>query len=231
MLDTRLHGRDLQAALPTGQSEVPADDPVVCDPTRSLLGFDQERWLARELSDSKRRGTAWRVLGQQVMLAQLSLTAGQTVRNPDQWDGYAPARERLLKHLATGKIDNNVILSGDIHSTWCADITANPWDPATYDPPTGRGVLGVEFTSPAITSPGSARDPQTSVQRAALYAAKSPHLKHVDTFHRGYGVLELTPQRARSEIYYIDTVDKRDAGQRLGAAFVSESGNNKLEVG
>src|SRR6185295_10158229 len=45
MLDTRLHGRDLQAAFKTGQADVPSDDLIVSDSSRSLLGFDQERWL------------------------------------------------------------------------------------------------------------------------------------------------------------------------------------------
>ena len=72
MLDTRLHGRDLQAAFKTGQSAVPVNDPVIADSSRTLLGFDQERWLERQLWTSKQRGASWRVLGQQVMMAQLS---------------------------------------------------------------------------------------------------------------------------------------------------------------
>jgi alkaline phosphatase D len=51
MLDTRLHGRDLQAAF-KGAPVLPVNDPVIADPNRSLLGFDQEEWLYAALSGS-----------------------------------------------------------------------------------------------------------------------------------------------------------------------------------
>ncbi len=231
MLDTRLHGRDMQAALKTGQSELPTDDPIVSNSERTLLGRDQEQWLERELWTSKQRGVPWRVLGQQVMMSQLSLTSGRTIRNPDQWDGYAPARQRLFDHLQQQGIKNNVVLTGDIHSTWCSDLTSNPWDSASYDAASGRGVLGVEFTSPAITSPGSTLDPAAAAERANQFRSMSPHFKYLELQRRGYGVLDLTPERAQGEIYHIDTVDQRDSSQTLSKVLVSESGDNTLRPG
>src|SRR6185436_13794036 len=99
MLDSRLHGRDKQIDIKKGESDIAATDPQISDPKRTLLGFDQEAWLARELHASKERKEPWRILGQQVMMAQLSRTQGHTIRNPDQWDGYGPARERLFEVL------------------------------------------------------------------------------------------------------------------------------------
>src|SRR6185295_8849732 len=143
MLDTRLHGRDKQVDFKPGEQEVPATDAQLIDPKRTLLGFDQEKWLARELRKSKDHKQPWRILGQQVMMAQLSRTQGRTIRNPDQWDGYAPTRERLFKVLRERDIRNNVVLTGDIHSTWCNDLSSNPWAPsATADE---ARVVGVEF--------------------------------------------------------------------------------------
>ena len=231
MLDTRLHGRDLQAAFKTGQADVPSDDLIVSDSSRSLLGFDQERWLERQLWESKQRGAAWRVMGQQVMMAQLSSTFGRTIINPDQWDGYRPARSRLFAHLAENEIHDNVVLTGDIHSAWCADLTATPWDPAAYDPSTGKGVLGVEFVSPAVTSPGPVADPVAAAGLAAQLRAVSPHLKYIDLYRRGYGILDLTKERAQGEIYHVDTIDARSDNEQLSAVFVSESGKNTLVSG
>lgn len=231
MLDTRLHGRDLQAAFKTGVSDVPSDDPVVADSSRTLLGFDQEQWLERQLWNSKLRGASWRVLGQQVMMAQLSSTFGRTIINPDQWDGYQPARARLFAHLADNDIRDNVVLTGDIHSAWCADLTAAPWDPANYDPSTGKGVLGVEFVSPAVSSPGPIPDPVVAAGLAAQLRAVSPHLKYIDLYRRGYGILDLTKERAQGEIYHVDTIDTRNDGEQLSAVFVSEAGSNSLLKG
>jgi hypothetical protein len=112
MLDTRLNGRDLQLAPKGGVAEFPANDPIVNDPNRTLIGFDQEAWLNARLSASKQRGAVWRLIGQQVMMAQLSNSFGTTYLNPDQWDGYRPARERLYSHLRDNYIDNVVVMTG-----------------------------------------------------------------------------------------------------------------------
>jgi alkaline phosphatase D len=226
MLDTRLHGRDLQAAFKTGTSDLPVTDPTISDGTRTLLGFDQEEWLERQLWESKQRGTTWRVLGQQVMMAQLSSTFGQTIINPDQWDGYAPARARLLNHLRDNNIKNNVVLTGDIHSSWCADLTLNPWDSANYNPQTGAGVLGAEFVCPAVTSPGVTPSDAVGDAIAAQLRFVSPHMKYINLVRRGYGVLDLTHEAATCEIYHVETVDAKSDQETLATVMVSEVGNN-----
>ena len=231
MLDTRLKGRDLQAAFKSGASELPTDDPVIADASRSLLGFEQEEWLERQLWSSKVRGATWRILGQQVMMAQLSSTFGRTIINPDQWDGYRPARERLFRHLQDHHIDNNVVLTGDIHSSWCADLTVNPWDTAGYDAASGRGVLGAEFVTPAVSSPGPIADAATAAVVAGQLRFVSPHLKYIDLFRRGYGVLDLNHERTLCEIYHVPTVDERVPGEQLAGSFVSEAGNNVVRPG
>lgn len=232
MLDTRLHGRDLQAAFKTGQAELPATDPIIADAGRTLLGFDQEQWLEQQLWNSKVRGARWRILGQQVMMAQLSATFGQTIINPDQWDGYAPARARLYQHLIDNDIGNNVVLTGDIHSSWCNDLTPNPWDLAGgYDPASGKGVVGVEFVSPAVSSPGPIPDPPTAAVVAGQLRFVSPHMKYINLHRRGYGVLDVTHERALCQLYHVATVDAHSAEQEVAAVFVSEAGNNALQPG
>lgn len=231
MLDTRLHGRDLQAAFKTGEAELPANDPVVSDPSRTLLGLDQEQWLQEQLWSSKTRGATWRVLGQQVMMAQLSATFGRTIINADQWDGYRPARERLLRHLIDNRIDNNVVLTGDIHSSWANDLTLNPWDSAGYNPSTGAGSAGVEFVAPAVSSPGPIPDPATAAVVAGQLRFVSPHMKYIDLHRRGYGVLDINHDRVRGEVYHVATIDSRDTGETLAAALVSDAGSNTLQAG
>jgi alkaline phosphatase D len=229
MLDTRLHGRDHQAPFKEGADAVAANDAVLADPKRTLLGFDQELWLANELRESKDRGATWRLLGQQIMMAQLSTTAGRSYMNPDQWDGYAPARERLLRQLLGNDIRNNIVLSGDSHSTWCSDVAIDPWDNAAYNADTGAGVAAVEFVAPAITSPGPASDAANSSAQSAQLCAVSPHFKYVDLYQRGYGVLDITPERAQGEIYHIATVDTPTLADKLAAAFATENGSNRLQ--
>lgn len=229
MLDTRIHGRDRQVDPKSEGEAIPYSDPVISDPKRSLLGFDQERWLTNELSGSKKREASWRFLGQQVMMAQLSATKGASLRNSDQWDGYAPARDRLFKHLIDQHIANNVVLSGDIHSSWCNDLTSAPWDASAYDASTGKGVVGVEFITPAVSSPGPVTDPVDAANRAKLIPSISPHIKYLDFVERGYTLIDVNRDRVHGEIYHVPTVDVRAPGERLAAAFVSESKSNGLQ--
>jgi alkaline phosphatase D len=230
MLDTRHYARDQQSAVkpvsPT--AGFPAIDPVINDPSRTLLGFDQEAWLAERLSLSQSRGVTWRLLGQQVMMAQLSVSGGQTLFNLDQWDGYRPARQRLFDTARTNKIDNLVVLTGDIHTSWANELTDNPWNPAGYDPATGRGVLGVEFVTPAVSSTGIV-NPVEAAQTAAFLRSVSPHMKYVELNKRGYVLLDLDRERIQGEFWHVATVDAPSRDETLAAAFINEAGANRLQ--
>jgi alkaline phosphatase D len=222
MLDTRLVGRDEQA-------NDPCDTGAIGDPGRQLLGEEQEAWFFAELKRSKRRGTRWRLIGQQVMFGQLVnvLAPGACAFNPDQWDGYAATRARVLATLAEQQVNNIVILTGDIHSSWGNDITANPFDPSGYSGATGAGSVAVEFVTPAVTSPGI-DDPDQAAQFAALLRATHPHIKYVELFRRGYTLLDVTPERVQAEWYHLETISARSTSETLAAMLETRNGGNHL---
>lgn len=222
MLDTRNFGRDQQVSNP-------CDVTSIADPDRQLLGTDQESWFFSELDRSQRRGTRWRVVGQQVMFAQLVnvLAPGGCIFNPDQWDGYAAARARVLSKLQTGGIDNVVILTGDIHSSWGNDVAATPFDAATYDPATGSGSVAVELVTPGVTSPGIDNAAQAA-QFGGAIRATHPHVKYVDLFHRGYALLDITKERVQCEWYHVATISERRADEALANSLQVTNGSNHL---
>ena len=57
----------------------------------------------------------------------------------------------------------------------------------------------------------------------------SPHIKYVELHRRGYGVLDVTRDRAQCEWYHLPTVSVRDERQELAAVYASEAGNNALK--
>ncbi len=57
----------------------------------------------------------------------------------------------------------------------------------------------------------------------------SPHIKYVELHKRGYGVLDVTRDRAQCEWYHLPTVSVRDGRQELAAVYASEVGNNSLK--
>ena len=124
------------------------------------------------------------------------------------------------------------MLTGDIHSSWCNDLTLNPWDPAHYNPATGVGVLGAEFVAPAVSSPGPIPDPATATVIAGqLRVGIAAHEVHRSVIAAATACSTSTHERAQCEIYHVATVDSPSADQELAAVFVSEAGDNVVKPG
>jgi alkaline phosphatase D len=217
MLDTRVHGRDEQT---TAQDQESASDP-----SRTLLGADQTDWLLEHLTQSKRERASWRVIGQQVVVAPF--TDGESVFNPDSWDGYRENRREVLDHLEREDIDNVVFLTGDVHSAWGFDIPPPLDSGRPYDPQTGAGSHAVEFVTPAVSSPAIG----TFASRSKLLNGieqRLPHLRYMNLDEHGFVILDLTPERARAEFVFTGPVNERSRRTRCGPILETLSGANHL---
>jgi alkaline phosphatase D len=196
VLDTRIWGRDLQASGST--------DPTLMNEDRQLLGADQETFLLDRLRGSTSR---WKLVCQQVMMATLP-----AFLNTDQWDGYPAQRRRVLSTIEDEGISDVVILTGDIHTSWAAEIAV---DPAEYVPATGAGAVAVELVTPAITSPGFGEG------LADLYTdivnEEAPHFRFFELTQRGYVVLDIDAARCQSTWMHLDDVTDFRAGAEVEA--------------
>ena len=218
MLDTR-GLRDQQVA---------ADNvPALNDPSRSLLGAEQQAWLFERMRRSQRDGTAWRVLGQQIMFSRMSFP-GRPVPLPDVWDGYQAARERVLEFLSVERMRDVAILAGDVHSSWAFDVPRNPWD--GYTARTGAGSLAVELIAPAVSSPPLFDNKQIRENAPKLRFAL-PHLKYLEGEHRGYVLLDITPTRLQAEWYHVPGVAQRSADETRAMTMVCARGSSRLASG
>lgn len=205
VLDTRLWGRDMQVG---GDM-----DPALTDPSRTLLGDDQETWLAGTLAASSAQ---WKMLAQQVVVAPFPV-----LFNADAWDGYPAARQRLFD--AIRPLEDVVVLTGDIHMSFVGDV---PEDLATYDPVTGMGSLAVEMIVPGITSPGLPMIVAPTVDDTIMMEA--PHAKKWNVWKRGYVVLDVTPERAQGAWYLIpDVEDPTSADEALEFAASVATGTRR----
>lgn len=218
MLDTRLWARDEEV----GQFDTEAH----ADPSRALLGDDQEAWLYGELENSQ---ATWKLLGQQVMMAEWrgAGSAGQPgpIFNADQWDGYAPSRERIYDLLERQDIDNVVVLTGDIHTSWANDLAKNPFDPELYNGETGEGALAVEFVCPGISSPGLGELGELVGPGLQDF---NPHVRFVDLQRRGYYVMDITAEHCIAEWYHMQTVERVSDEEIFVAAWGALAGQNHL---
>jgi alkaline phosphatase D len=170
------------------------------------------------------------VLGQQVMMGQLTVAnpalppGVRLPLNPDQWDGYVGARERLLQFIQANSIKNVIVLTGDIHSSWANDIARNPYA-ADYNP--ARDSLAVEFVCPGISSPFFTNpNPQVVKGFECIARATNPHTRFVDLEKNGYVVIDIDIYRARAEWYHLDNVLNPDSAEVLSASVQVEAGKN-----
>ncbi|MGE6569191.1 alkaline phosphatase D family protein [Shewanella vesiculosa] len=142
--------------------------------------------------------------------------------NLDAWDGYAYEREVIL---ATAKSLNHnlVVIAGDTHNAWASELTDS-----------GGDVVGIEFATSSVSSPGleyylglsDAEMPSTEAAIVSLIA----DLKYANLKDRGYLLLSFTQDEVRSDWQYVDTIlDKTFARlEARGFSATSTAGNPKV---
>lgn len=208
MLETRAH-RDSQNRAQASST------------SRKLMTDEQTQWLEDELSSSQARGATWRLLGQQVMMGQLQIP-GVNIPNADQWDGYTAQRERLLSYVDQEGIDNLVILTGDIHSSWAIEVAKDLGD---YDAATSAGTQAVEFVCTSVTSPALEF---LAGGLANLVLSFNSHMKWVNLERRGYVLLDIDHARVQGDWYFADTILEPNANHSFAKAFRVEAGKARM---
>jgi alkaline phosphatase D len=222
--------------------QVKVGNGTVDDPDRTLTGRAQLDWLKAGLKASD---TTWRLVGNPVMISPfvigslsaalfkplaklLGLPQDGLGLNTDQWDGYTDDRRELLAHLRANAIRNTVFLTGDIHMAWANDV---PVDAGTY--PLSASAA-TEFVVTSVTSDNL--DDIVKVPEGTLTALASPviraanrHVHFVDTDRHGYGVLDITAERAQMDYYVLSDRTKADATSSWARSYRTRSGTQKIE--
>lgn len=183
------------------------------DPGRTLLGDAQREWLYSSLATAD---ATWNVLAQQIMMASLRSIGdnGEELWPMDIWDGYHFERQDLLNFMHEVQTPNPVVLTGDIHSNWAADLKLDFDDPYS-------ATVGSEFVGTSITSGG---DGQDMTQYGADLLRNNPHVKFYNA-QRGYVRATLTPDLWRSEYKVLPAITTPGAEISVRKTFITEAGN------
>jgi alkaline phosphatase D len=201
MLDTRQY-RDDQ---PCGDGIKSC--PERLEPTRTIMGAEQEAWLAEGFRTSAAR---WDFLGQQVFFSLYDHTSGpQEDVNLDAWDGYAANRDRVVAGFSS--VRNAVVLTGDVHAAWGVEVKER------WNDPTSR-TAGVELASTSITSGG---DGSEDYPETPEWLAENPHVKYFNN-RRGYVRTRITADEVRADFRGVDHVSRPGAEVSTKATFVIE---------
>jgi alkaline phosphatase D len=194
--------------------------PELRDPVRTMLGGEQETWLAQGLSTSRAR---WNVLAQQTLMAQTTYAPIVTPDDgrfwTDGWDGYPVARRRLLDGLAGSGAANPLVLGGDVHTFYATELRADFNRPVSAQ----NRVVATEFCATSVTSNSR---PQ---ERTQEYLVRNPHIKYGRSDKRGYMMLEVSPQGASARFMGLDDVRDVKSGVTALAAFRVEDGRTGLD--
>lgn len=178
-------------------------------PWRTLTGPEQERWLLDGFQRSRAR---WDILGQQVFFAATDLQAGPSYGvNPDAWDGYVANRDRVVAGMRG--VRNPVVLTGDVHAHWAAEI---------LDAQSNR--IATELVTTSITSGGDGSDTRADVD---AILPENPHLKYFSN-RRGYVRTRITPDEMRADFRTLPFVTRPGAPVQTDAAFVIPDGVHAL---
>ena len=241
MLDTRLVGRDQQL---THDMNIDQLRSQLADPARSLLGAEQESFLASELQRSKDAGIPWQVIGQQVIMGRKNIPqvadeefpvdVRDAVRssryamlrqrgqlglplNLDAWDGYPANRERVLQQFRA-HANNVVVLAGDTHSAWAFDLHDEDGD-----------AIAVEFGTPSVTSPGFENFmPLPEDQLVDAFMRNSPEMRYMRGRGRGWMELDITREQVATRFYYVSSILEKEYEVEETAALTCAAGEHVI---
>jgi alkaline phosphatase D len=212
LLDDRQY-RDVQVCTRPGRggsnTVALAQCPELADPARTLLGAEQEQWLAAGW-DLER---PWNLLAQQTLMARftwLDPALGGGYYWTDGWDGYPAARHRLLGTVAARRVPGVVVLGGDVHSNYVADLKADFDDPRSP-------VVASEFCGTSITS--------LSLAQRRIDAARdfNPHVHYGRADQRGYMSFELDAKQLRASLQVVDRPLDPASGVTTAARFTVDA--------
>ncbi|MET9415914.1 alkaline phosphatase D family protein [Streptomyces klenkii] len=185
------------------------------DPSRTLLGRAQERWLSSGFRGSS---ATWNVLPQQVAFCRRRLSAQNSPLSMDAWDGYPAARKRLLDAASCARITNLMVLSGDSHIHLAMDIKED------FDNPASR-TRGVEILGTSVSSGG---DGVEKPEDWESLLAVNPHMAYYAK-RRGYVVVTLTPSEARADYRTLPYVTRPGAPVSTAVSLICRAGRPGFE--
>src|SRR6185436_4881631 len=160
---------------------------------RTMLGATQEQWLDRELRDSR---SQWNILANQVRMTVVDQSVGPNeTYNMDAWTGYETARRKVVSSLENSRVQNPIVLTGDIHSNWVCDLKVD------YKKE-GSPAVATELIGTSITSGGDGAD------QAANIVATLPENPQVKFYNnqRGYVRCELTSKSLTADFRVVEKV-------------------------
>ncbi|MBX9654158.1 alkaline phosphatase D family protein [bacterium] len=221
-------------------------DELEAKSPRTMLGHQQRDWL---IESARGSDATWKVWASALMVSPFILDLRQQKHAPpafrnvfyfktDQWDGFPSERNQILRELS--EVSNLVVLSGDLHGFYAAEIRSEWGD-------LNSSVIGAEFTVAGISSISlqeqvdaiTASQPLLAKSGFAELSAQlddnlresSPHFVHANSQGYGLGIASFGADQLEIEFLVIGGVREPEWDGKLESIrFGMTSGRPTIQV-
>jgi alkaline phosphatase D len=247
-LTARTHQLDYGRDLPVkdGKPDFAAFAVKLADPDRRMMGQGQEQWLTREVDASMKAGTAWQVLGNQVVMARvfspdLKATMGDQAyaallaKLPDYVAKPVEQARGLSQAGVPGNLDAwdgypadrarvyDIFKAGKARPIVLAGDSHAFWANELWDD-AGTMRVAAEFGVTSVTSPGYGDYlPGAPIDQA--FVARNKEVKFTDQLAKGYLLLTLEHGKATGELVAVSTILSETYQTRVLKRFVVTPGD------
>lgn len=257
-VETRLTARAQPLVVEDYVDEIIADADAfrrdyLNDPSRDMLGAEQEAYIVDSFAKSKADGVAWRMLANQVILGRIMTPdftpyitpeATQAIETdwpgihdfltlskynlpfyPDSWDGYEAARERFYGALDDAGVNDVLVVTGDAHEFWANGLTRQ-----------NGTEMGAEFVTSSVSSKTlTAYLGDATAEHNLLMTRENEDVRYYSALRNGYVEVRLGRKRADVTMHAVDAVNNRDYGSFPQASFRvtkrARGGKDTLKIG
>jgi alkaline phosphatase D len=220
-------------------------DALEAQKAPSMLGATQRDWFIGAVTASS---ASWKLWCNQTMAAQLLVDlrdhpeVSTLVRDLfyfklDQWDGYRSERAALLQALSG--VEGFVVLSGDLHGFYAAELRP--------DPDGNAAATTVEYVVSSISAPHLQAQLEVAVQVSPLLSAvglepivarsdeiilaSNPGIRYANSAAHGYALVDVDRDQAvRVEmVTYPDAIDPARPTNVTRVTFRTAMGSRTIE--
>jgi alkaline phosphatase D len=209
----------------------------------TMLGAAQRDWAIDTIGAST---AVWKLLASPLVMAQMvvDLTAYEQLPEmfrkrfyfkTDQWDGFRSERRALLEACAS--VENLVVLSGDLHGSYAAELHAD------FDSP--GAPIAVEYAVSAVSAPTIEVQLTDVIEGNKLLSAlglgelvpefdaniiaANPHFRHAESTRNGLAIVEVTASEVGVTFVEVSEVTEATGDVVREVSFRTQAGSRTIE--
>ena len=233
MVETRLTARthqlsyDVDMPVVDGKPDVAAFTAKWKDPAHRMMGEGQEQWLASQVGASTKAGTAWQVLGNQVVMARVAPADLKATMGAEPYEAMLAklpesARKRVAQSVSMAAYDipsnldawdgypadrqrvYDILTAAKARPIVLAGDSHMFWANELWDD-AGKTRVAAEFGTTSVTSPGYG-DVLPGVPLGEAFVQRNKDVKYVHPSAKGFLLLTLEHGKATGELVAVSTI-------------------------